>query len=302
MEKKGGFKECSRCGLRNKPTARQCDFCGQRFEEEDKWDQQIDDLESLTKVDTKSEVPDDVSKRIESTIVKKDAVERKDRAEPAAAAVVAAAAVAKQAQPEPAPVQTRPEPEVEAIPEPQASAPPEARPELAATAVLATQPEPTVPASEVTEVMEVEDIEPLEEDVQLPVEESVVLETNQPFTTKRPRFFTWNFNLRSRKDVAFLLVLQGGIIIYLATLLVAGDSMEATGQWSLSIVAAAMLTAGLGKLTINWDIEAMGDEDVVVKEVVVEVCPRCHERVGVHDSICPACGTEFEPSETRGTA
>jgi ribosomal protein L40E len=302
MEKKGGFKECSRCGLRNKPTARQCDFCGQRFEEEDKWDQQIDDLESLTKVDAKTEVPDDVSKRIESTIVKKDAAERKDRAEPAAAAVVAAAAVAKQAQPEPASVQTRSEPKVEAIPEPQASAPPEARPELAATAVLATQPESTVPASEVTEVMEVEDLEPLEDDVQLPVEESMVLETNQPFTTKRPRFFTWNFNLRSRKDVAFMLVLQGGIIIYLATLLVAEDSMEAVGQWGLSIVAAAMLTAGLGKLTINWDIEAMGDEDVVVKEVVVEVCPRCHERVGVQDSKCPACGTEFEPSETRGTA
>ncbi len=301
MEKKGGFKECSRCGLRNKPTARQCDFCGQRFEEEDKWDQQIDALESLNKVDTKADVSDDVSKRIESTIVKKDATERKDR-ELAAAAVVAAAAVAKQAQPEPAPIEARPEPMVEAKPEPQAPSPTEAKPELAAAAVLATQPETTVPASEVTEVMEVEDLEPLEEEVQLPVEESVVLETNQPFTTKRPRFFTWNFDLRSRKDVAFLLVLQGGIIIYLATLLVAGDSMEAVGQWGLGIVAAAMLTAGLGKLTINWDIEAMGDEDVVVKEVVVEVCPRCHERVGVQDSKCPACGTEFEPSEIRGTA
>jgi hypothetical protein len=227
-------------------------------------------LESLTKVDTNSEVPDDVSKRIESTIVKKDATERKDR-ELASAAVVASAAVAKQAQPEPAPIETRPEPMVEAKPEQQAPSPTEARSELAAAAVLATQPEETVPASEVTEVMEVEDLEPLEEDVQLPVEESVVLETTQPFTSKRPRFFTWNFNLRSRKDVAFLLVLQGGIIIYLATLLVAGDAMEAVGQWGLGIVAAAMMTAGLGKLTINWDIEAMGDEDVVVKEVVVEV-------------------------------
>ncbi len=234
MEKKGGFKECSRCGLRNKPTARQCDFCGQRFEEEDKWDQQIDALESLNKVDTKADVSDDVSKRIESTIVKKDATERRDR-ELAAAAVVAGAAVAKQAQPEPVPIEARPEPKVEAKPEPQAPSPTDAKSELAAVAVLATQPEETVPASEVTEVMEVEDLEPLEEDVQLPVEESVVLETNQPFTTKRPRFFTWNFNLRSRKDVAFLLVLQGGIIIYLATLLVAGDSMEAMGQWGLSI-------------------------------------------------------------------
>ena len=302
MEKKGGFKECSRCGLRNKPTARQCDFCGQRFEEEDKWDQQIDALESLTKVDSRSEVPDDISKRIESTIVKKDAVDRKDRAEPAAAAVVAAAAVAKQAPSEPVPVQTGPEPKVEAAPEPQASVTPEEKPALVATTVLAAQKEETVPASEVTEVMEVEDLEPLEEDVQLPVEESVVLETNQPFTSKRPRFFTWNFNLRSRKDVAFLLVLQGGIVIYLATLLVAGDSLEPAGEWGLGLVAAAMMTAGLGKLTINWDIEAMGDEDVVVKEVVVEVCPRCHERVGVQDSKCPACGTEFEPSEIRGTA
>jgi ribosomal protein L40E len=302
MEKKGGFKECSRCGLRNKPTARQCDFCGQRFEEEDKWDQQIDALESLTKVDSGSEVPDDVSKRIESTIVKKDAVERKDRAEPAAVAAVAAAAVAKQAQPDTAPVQTPPEPKVEATPEPMASVKPDEEPELVATAVVAAKPEETVPASEFVEVMEVEDLEPLDEDVQLPVEESVVLKTDQPFTTKRPRFFTWNFNLRSRKDVAFLLVLQGGIVIYLATLLVAADSLEAVGEWGLALVAAAMMTAGLGKLTINWDIEAMGDEDVVVKEVVVEVCPRCHERVGVQDSKCPACGTEFEPSEIRGTA
>ncbi len=286
MEKKGGFKECSRCGLRNKPTARQCDFCGQRFEEEDKWDQQIDALESLNKYEAKPDVSDDMSRRIESTIVKKDAAERKDRLEPAP--LVAAAAVAA-AQPIPTVEEhtAEPIPVVDAKPE-----------QVEVTPVEET----TVPASSVEEIIEVEDTEPLtDEPVTLEVPE-MVLETNTEVVAKRTRFFTWNFDPRSRRDVAFLLILQGGIVIYLANLLVSIGSLESVGQWGLTLIAAMMLTAGLGKLAINWDLEDLSEENFVVKEVVVEVCPRCHERVVTQDTKCPACGTEFEPSELRGTA
>jgi hypothetical protein len=96
--------------------------------------------------------------------------------------------------------------------------------------------------------------------------------------------------------------LQAGIVIYLANLLVTVGSIDSVGQWGITLLAATMMTAGLGKLTINWDLEDLSPGNYVIKEVVVEVCPRCHERVATLDSKCPACGTEFEPSELRGAA
>jgi hypothetical protein len=73
MEKRSGFKECPKCGLRNKPSAVQCDFCGQNLGPSDDWQQHIKDLESLNKMELRRPLDDRTSKRIESTIIRKDA-------------------------------------------------------------------------------------------------------------------------------------------------------------------------------------------------------------------------------------
>jgi len=72
MERKNGFKECPKCGLRNKPTAVQCDFCGQNLTDGDDWQSHVADLESISKVDNRKQVDDLTSRRIESTIIRKD--------------------------------------------------------------------------------------------------------------------------------------------------------------------------------------------------------------------------------------
>jgi len=73
MERKPGFKECPKCGLRNKPNATQCDFCGQNLGASDDWQHHIKDLESLNKMELHKPLDDRTSKRIESTIIRKDA-------------------------------------------------------------------------------------------------------------------------------------------------------------------------------------------------------------------------------------
>jgi len=72
MDRKSSFKECPKCGLRNKPGAAQCDFCGQNLTVSDDWQQHIKDLESLNKMELRKPLDDRTSKRIESTIVRKD--------------------------------------------------------------------------------------------------------------------------------------------------------------------------------------------------------------------------------------
>src|SRR5512145_2215328 len=84
MAVKSGFKECSRCGLRNKPTAKQCDFCGQRFDISDDWEQHIDALEQLGKSSSQVEVTDEVSRLIEATMVRKEPAQKKEPQQPQA--------------------------------------------------------------------------------------------------------------------------------------------------------------------------------------------------------------------------
>jgi len=72
MEKRSIFKECPKCGLRNKPNATQCDFCGQSLRETDDWQQHLKDLESLNNLELRKPVDDRTSRRIEATIIRKD--------------------------------------------------------------------------------------------------------------------------------------------------------------------------------------------------------------------------------------
>lgn len=72
MEKKANFRECPKCGLRNKPSAVQCDFCGQSLNIDDDWQSHVKDLESLTRMELRKPMDDKVSRRIESTIIRKE--------------------------------------------------------------------------------------------------------------------------------------------------------------------------------------------------------------------------------------
>jgi hypothetical protein len=72
MERKAGFIECPKCGLRNKPNTVQCDFCGQSLTSPDEWQLQVKDLESLTKVEYRRPVDEPTSRRIEATFIRKE--------------------------------------------------------------------------------------------------------------------------------------------------------------------------------------------------------------------------------------
>jgi hypothetical protein len=80
MEGRSGFKECPRCGLRNRISAVKCDFCGFEFQDSsEEWSDYIDILEKLSKKDEVRQVDEEVSRRIESTLVKPtdDVVEKR---------------------------------------------------------------------------------------------------------------------------------------------------------------------------------------------------------------------------------
>lgn len=73
VDKKAGFKECPKCGLRNRPNAVQCDFCGQSLVAAEDWQHHLKDLESLNKMELRKPVDARTSRRIEATIIRKDA-------------------------------------------------------------------------------------------------------------------------------------------------------------------------------------------------------------------------------------
>ncbi|MFP4197557.1 MAG: hypothetical protein ACLFS6_07905 [Methanomassiliicoccales archaeon] len=73
MDKKSGFKECPRCGLRNRISTIKCDFCGYEFERQSQeWSDYVDILEKLSRREETPAVDDEVSRKIESTLVKNE--------------------------------------------------------------------------------------------------------------------------------------------------------------------------------------------------------------------------------------
>jgi len=300
MDKKTGFKECSRCGLRNKPTAKVCDFCGQRFEVNDDWEQQIDALEKLSKSGRKVEVSEDLSKKIEATIVTKTMVESKERAE---AVKPVEPVLVKPTPQEPLPEPARPTPQPVHV-----QPPPPPRQE---TVVVAPKPAPVEkqveqPAATVELEPIIETVEPLpeEEFVEVPVETIKVtkrMEKRKPKVTPSSRFFRWGLNPKDSTSFVFAALLFVGIIAYIVSLVMAG-SMGSMVSWGFTVVSGLLIVMGFSQIGINWEV---AEEPVHIDipgtadDEVVEICPSCHERVTPDTDRCPACGTEFEPSEDQ---
>ncbi|MGD0817731.1 MAG: hypothetical protein ABR986_04955 [Methanomassiliicoccales archaeon] len=281
MDRKAGYKECPRCGLRNKPSALQCDFCGLRFIAGEDWDDNIQALEKMGGNEEKVLVDEDISKRIEATIVKRDKIN----------------APAKAKEPEkddfdyfkkdPEPIREVPAPVVapsiamakgtviEAAPEPR-------------LAVTAPEPVQASPAPERIIIQERPPVVAAPEPVK---EKKVVRRVVR--STPRKAFKPQNGSMRR---TAFTAVLVLGLIWYLVAIMFGDDVLGRAGNWALVTISTVMLVAGAVELFIprtetHVAFTEKAPEDKPHQEVLI--CPKCHELVKVTDKACPDCGVEF---------
>ena len=286
MDRKAGYKECPRCGLRNKPSALQCDFCGLRFIAGEDWDDNIQALEKMGGNEEKVLVDDDLSKRIEATIVKRDKInaspmrakepEREDyepqKSEPVRKAPIPVAApsgpsiaVARgtviEASPEPRPAVPAPEP-VRAAPAPEK---------------IVIQEQPPVVSPE----------EPLPKRVkEKRVVRRVVRPTQKVFTPVKS----------SMRRTAFSAVLALGVLWYLVALMFGDGSLGRPGGWIVVSLSSMMVVVGgvellVPKTEAKAPVAEKTPEPKPQHEVLI--CPKCHELVKETDKSCPDCGAEF---------
>lgn len=73
MGREPDYKECPKCGLRNKKSAGSCTFCGYVFDESiEPLSPYIEVLEKLSKIEKTESGKDDLAKKIEFTLIKKE--------------------------------------------------------------------------------------------------------------------------------------------------------------------------------------------------------------------------------------
>jgi hypothetical protein len=279
MDRKAGYKECPRCGLRNKPSALQCDFCGLRFIAGEDWDDNIQALEKMGGTEERVLVDEDVSKRIEATIVKRDKFNppvkarearnddfdyfRKDpeparnlsarpTEQPATAVRGTGPYVAENRPAEAAPVSAEPPQAEERI----------VLQEHPATAA------PTEPANEKTVVRRVR-------------------------RKSKPAFAPAR---NSARPGTFAAVLMLGVVWYVVAIMFGDQALGRIGSWALITVSTLMVVVGAGGvLKIRSksvpSTDGNGPDGNQTKQVLM--CPKCHELVKATDRTCPDCGTEF---------
>lgn len=288
MDKKAGFKECSRCGLRNKPAAKQCDFCGQKFEMADEWELQIDALEKLSRSPKKIEVNEDVTRRIESTILRKDAVEKKaiDQIPPSPTVHL------EPPPPAPIPVEVPVEKKpIEAIkvvldaPEPVPHIVPEPKPIEGPSPSTAYAAPPMVVVSEEKTIL-----------TEAPIAKKQIFVPRQEALSSG--LFRIGLRKKDPRSIAFTALMFAGIITYIATLVFA-NSFGEVNAWGMVIIAGGMVVVGFSQVMINWNYEEVVRVNIpgTADDELVEICPSCNERVNPDDERCSSCGTEFEPSD-----
>ncbi|HSV42131.1 MAG TPA: hypothetical protein VLH13_01805, partial [Methanomassiliicoccales archaeon] len=114
--------------------------------------------------------------------------------------------------------------------------------------------------------------------------------------------FRFGLLSKDKAQLPFTIILFAGLAIYAVTLILSSATLSTVGAWGMTIVAGTMMVVGFSRTMMVWDAP---DEAVVPSsestedEEIIEMCPDCHEKVDPTDEKCPACGTEFEPSENR---
>jgi hypothetical protein len=271
MERKSGFKECPRCGLRNKPSAPQCDFCGWEFKDaSDEWISHVQVLEKMSREAEPIVIDEQVSKRIESTIIR----DRKESLPPI---------TIRQAPPsEPIVITEHPEQEEE-------------------TAIRKEMPPvpPPTPAP-----LEEEEIKAFTETMVGPTAEPMAAAPDPVFA--QPNAAPEGPVVRRREQVRFThshwtlpMVLTGtGTLIYLIGIIALGSAFLSTAVgWALAITGALCVTTGANfaydirlaskaAASPTYDMDLHGDDEVFI-------CPKCHEQVRKADDRCPGCGAKF---------
>ncbi|HUL39411.1 MAG TPA: zinc-ribbon domain-containing protein [Methanomassiliicoccales archaeon] len=278
MEKKTGFKECPRCGLRNKPSAAQCDFCGWEFRDvSDEWISHVQVLEKLNKATESIVLDDEVSRRIESTIVRspREAPPSVPATETATAPVPAKGENVVETEPRP---EKWPERRVVTVPPP---IPEEEREVKNFVETMIGEPVSAQAAAEVN--VSASEIAPLTLSHPAPLREEVV-EVYVPQVTFVSKY--WK------------LLLAGGAGVYAVALgLYASSYLSVALGWGMAIVGALLITFGVSHIYDSRVEHKVPSEPMIGSmrhagdEVVI--CPRCHEEVSEGDARCPSCGAAF---------
>ncbi len=283
MERKSGFKECPRCGLRNKPAAGQCDFCGWEFHEHSEdWSAHVKALDRLGHDVDSVVLDDELSKKIESTFVR---------------------------IPREVPGETQKPPlTVDEIPtiDSEAELREEGRiwtDEHRAHAEMAS-----AQSDEVKVFVDTMIGEPAPEPTPAPpkaepavvVAESHVVELQSDRVIEERKKEAIALSLRS----GFVLpagLMGGGVVVYAVAL--TAYSNAAVGAylgWGLAVVGALFFTLGAHwffkrRATARGAEEPMiGGGAVASNEVVI--CPKCNELVNEDVTSCPSCGARFDRS------
>jgi hypothetical protein len=292
MDRKAGYKECPRCGLRNKPSALQCDFCGLRFIAGEDWDENIQALEKMGGNEEKVQVDEDISKRIEATIVKREKINAPSKTKESEKDDF------DYFKKEPEPINTAPAPVVapskEAAKSSVVEPSQEPQPVIVAAEPIRASPSPvqSPPEPERIVITERRSVEEKPE----PVMQEPEKEKKLVRRVERPKKQA-NVPLKSSKrKTTFTAVLLLGVISYILAIMFGDGSLGRAGGWILVTISTVMVVAGAVELFVpraeGKMIFADGPSQEKQPQEVL-ICPKCHEMVSASDRICPDCGAEF---------
>ncbi|MCQ5375163.1 MAG: hypothetical protein NO474_00980 [Methanomassiliicoccales archaeon] len=331
MEKKSGFKECPRCGLRNKILAIECDFCGWKFSDvEDEWTDHLLELERIALQKPEKTAGKEESKIVEATLVRVKDLSRDEKEEP----LVEYSLEAKTSEISETPSISGETPISRDFEESSA----EDRSETLPSSAEAAQPS-IVPVTEDEEVesprldRETTIIETeVKEIAETVVEEKglsdrvAVEKISSKDVSAIKKFIVDRGEIRNEEsakaesfakpmghislEIKATLLTAGFVIVgfsaYLTILLISSVfTVNWFLGWTVSIVGALMVVFGftqiigmkrVGEGASRCDSES-SDMNGDNEELEVLICPVCHEVVSSDDQICPACGAIFKSSE-----
>ncbi len=315
MEKRSGYRECPRCGLRNKPSVTQCDFCGWQFEEsQDDWIDQIRALEKISTDRSTMAVDENLSKRIEATIKKPDDVFVDDfivERDPTTT-------MASESIPEPQPFSAPPTPEARGETFDTQPKEPES-PKLEPAVETTSEPEPQVLRAEVEIEKVIEPVELVTLETTIETAEAIrepepVPVSVEPLPQEPPIMLKEEAQLETiaettvfdmRTVVVPVAILASGVAAYVGILLFSVfQPVNWALGWTISIVGAIMVTYGCGQVYEIWKNPNAHNKRIAGRQLKPEVagekgkevfiCPLCNEVVSENDDHCSSCGAEFE--------